>query len=155
MDLSSYRAQQTAIDLVHQALIIMVFLIMVWLTVKAELANNPKLLILVPLLTVTILGLIMRLDTMVQRMGGFMKKMGDPWELAKATHKPTTYLMPAADVLVMVPIMAMLIYAEYKIWQQFKDSPRLQWGYLLGTLVLIAGGIGGWILAAIKAKTGF
>lgn len=100
------------------------------------------------------LGIIIRLDTMVHRIGGFLNANGDPWEAAKAAHAPTGYLMPWADVYVMVPVLVLIIYAEVQAWGYF-STPAKRWGYLLSTIFLTAGGVWGWITAATKAKTGF
>ncbi len=154
MDYSPYRSQITAIDLLHIALIMVVILVMLWLCQKCHATNDGWYALWVPPFTVTMLGLIMRLDTMVHRIGGFLLANGDPWELAKATHAPTGYLMPMADVLVLVPVIGLLVYAEVQSWKWF-DGSNWRWPYLLGTSVLILTGVGGWILAALKAKTGF
>lgn len=154
IDFGSYRAQMTAIDLLHIALILIVVLVMLWLCYQCHATNDGWYALWVPLFTITMLGLIMRLDTMVHRIGGFLKANNDPWELAKATHQPTTYLMPMADVLVMAPVIALLIYAEYRAWLWFEES-SWRWSYLFVTSGFIIAGVGGWILAATKAKTGF
>ena len=155
LDFAPYRSQVTAIDLAHTAMIVVVIIIQLTLTVIADLTGNRLPQLWVPAFSVVMLGLVCRLDTMVQRLGGFLKAQGDPWEIAKASHVPTTYLMPMADVLCMSASIGLLAYAEYRAWQFFNNSSTAQVSYLSGTMALIALGIAGWILAATKARTGF
>ncbi len=154
-DFAPYRAQITAIDLAHLALIVVVILVQLTLTVISDLTGSRLPQLWVPAFTVAMLGIITRMDTMIHRIGGFLKSQGDPWEIAKAAHTPTTYLMPIGDILCMLPVIGLLIYAEVRAWQYFNGNPKAQVFYLAGTLLFVALGVAGWILAATKAKTGF
>lgn len=155
IDFAPYRAQITAIDLAHLALIVVVILVQLILTVISDMSGNRLPQLWVPPFTVTMLGLITRMDTMIHRIGGFLKSQGDPWEIAKAAHAPTRYLMPIGDILCMLPVIALLVYAEVRAWQYFNGNSKAQVLYLAGTLLFVALGVAGWILAATKAKTGF
>ncbi len=155
LDFAAYRSQITVIDLAHTAMIVVVMLVQLTLTVISDLTGNRLPQLWVPAFSVVMLGLVCRLDTMVQRLGGFLKSAGDPWEIAKASHVPTTYLMPMADVLCMSASIGLLVYAEYRAWQFFSGSSTAQVSYLGGTLLFVALGIAAWILAATKARTGF
>jgi hypothetical protein len=155
LDFAPYRSQITAIDLAHTTMIVVVIIIQLSLTVISDLTGNRLPQLWVPAFSIVMLGLVCRLDTMVQRLGGFLAAAGDPWEIAKATHVPTTYLMPMADVLCMSASIGLLVYAEYRAWQFFSNKRKAQVSYLGGTLLFVAIGIVGWILAATKAKTGF
>lgn len=155
IDFAPYRAQITAIDLAHLALIVVVILVQLILTVISDMSGNRLPQLWVPPFTVTMLGLITRMDTMIHRIGGFLKSQSDPWEVAKAAHAPTRYLMPIGDILCMLPVIALLVYAEVRAWQYFNGNSKAQISYLAGTLLFVAIGVAGWILAATKAKTGF
>lgn len=157
---ASYRSQITAIDLSHLALIMITIVIMITLSALADILNKPILLWYIPLLTITMLGLIARLETMVHRLGGFLKAQGDPWEAAKSKHVATRFLMPIADILCMGVVIPLLVNAEYRIFtdccltsEYTTYESRL--GYLVLTLSGNVFGVFGWIFAAVEAKKGF
>jgi hypothetical protein len=155
IDFAPYRAQITAIDLGLLTLIVVVILVQLALTVISDMSGKRVPQLWVPPLVVTMLGILVRMDTMIHRLGGFLKSQGDPWEIAKAAHAPTRYLMPIGDILCMMPVVALLIYAEVRAWQYFNGNSKAQILYLAGTLLFVGLGVAGWILAATKAKTGF
>jgi hypothetical protein len=152
---AAYRAQITAIDLLHTGLTIAVVLLMVFLSGLGYMLNSPKLFLLVPFLAITLLGIIARMTTMIHRIGGFLKAWGDPWEIAKADHKPTRYLMPLSDLLALAPVFPLVCEAEHMAWNYFAENPEQQVFYLVSTLFMLIVGLFGVILATIKAKTGF
>jgi hypothetical protein len=100
-------------------------------------------------------GLVMKAAVLIHRKGGWLKKKGDEWEEAKDRHKPTHYLIPWAQILILQPILGLSAQAEYIVWQDLASSPILQVTYAIGTGVLISAGVLGYIVAAIKAKEGF
>lgn len=153
-DFAPYRAQMTANDLAHQALMLAVIIMMFWMAYQCHSRNDAWYATWIPFLGCTMLGLATKLETVVHRLGGFLGAHGDPWEAAIATHAPTKYLIPWADVYIMVPVFVLVIYAEVCVWEYFA-VPITRWVYLVGTSTLLGGGVAGWITGGIMAKTGF
>lgn len=148
------RFQQTMIDITHQVLIAALAGACLWLCIKCHVSKDSWYALWVPWIVVGIEGLIMRVDTQVHRYGGFFLSQGDPWEIAKAAHTPTGYLMPYADILALVPLLVMLAYAYAQIWDHFWK----RWVsvlYISGTAIAITVGVYGIVEAIRLAKTGF
>ena len=155
IDYAPYRAQMTANDLAHQAFMVLVILVMFYFAHLCHSKNDAWYATWIPLLGGgTMLGLVIKLETVVHRLGGFLGANGDPWETAIASHTPTKYLMPWADAYMMVPVLALVVYAEVQCWDYF-TTPAKRWGYLASTMLLTGGGVVGWVVGAVMAKTGF
>src|ERR1035438_5485623 len=132
IDFAPYRSQITAIDLGHLALIVVVILVQLTLTIISDLTGNRLPQLWVPPLVITMLGIVTRMNTMIHRLGGFLKSQGDPWEVAKAAHKPTAYLMPIGDILCMLPVIALLIYRYDPPARRLSQKPRRSLGSCQG-----------------------
>ena len=89
IDFAPYRAQMTANDLAHQALMLVVILVMFWMAYQSHSKNDAWYAIWIPFLGCTMLGLATKLETVVHRLGGFLGVNGDPWEAAISAHAPT------------------------------------------------------------------
>ena len=162
MNFESYRAQITAIDLAHITLILIVVLIQIWFGVRYHETGDRWYAAMISVFTVTTLGLVVRLDTFIKRLGGWLAKRGDPWEEALANHYPTKYLTPGADVLTFAIVIVLLVYSQVEAGPYFSNTPLKSWHifsprtwYRIGTLGGVAAGVTWWILAATKARTGF
>ncbi len=149
------RLQQTMIDMVHQLLIAALAGVCLWLCIKTYTSKDGWYALWVPAFIVGIEGLIMRVETQVQRFGGFFLRQGDLWEIAKAAHTPTGNLMPFADALTLVPLLIMLIYAYLEAWDYFWTQPWRRAIYFFVSLAMIIIGIYGISQAITTARTGF
>lgn len=148
MDFGPYREQISAIDSEHKLLIVSIFLVMFACAHKFHQTQDSWYMRWIPLFGITLTGLIMRLEVMVHRLGGFLQAAGDPWENFLSLHPELRWPMAPADALILLPAVVLVIYAEVIIWQSFRYHALQRWGYLIGTSGLMLAGIYGSIMAA-------
>ncbi len=158
MDFAPYHSEITAVNLSHLTLILVLYLVQLLLAHKAHQTGDGWYAVWIPLLSVSMFGLVCRLDILVKRLGGWLASMGDPWEKALSTHL-SRKLMAGADAIVFLPaLLPVLIYAHIKAWEYWGTQPGLLWirpWYLLITNVFLLAAIALWVYAAMKAQTGF
>lgn len=162
MDLSRYRIEITVTDVTGHVLVLILALVQLWLAVKAHETGDNWYAAWIPVFTITMLGVIVRMDTMIKRLGGWLGANGDQWEQALAGHAPTKYLMPVGDILTFAVVIVMLVYGQIYGAAYFSSEPAKSWHifspkvwYRISTMGGVALGILWWILAATKARTGF
>jgi hypothetical protein len=162
MDFSRYRIEITVTDVTGHVLVLVLALVQFYLAHKAHQTGDRWYAVWISVFTVTMVGIIVRMDTMLKRLGGWLDKMGDPWEKALAAHGPTKYLMTVGDFLTFAVVIVMLVYGQVQAGPYFSTEPLKSWHvfsprtwYRIGTLGGVALGILWWILAATKARTGF
>lgn len=113
-----YRLEIISTDLGSWFMILILFLFMAGLTVYSDQKQSLIGFVIVWLMGLPILGIIIRMDTMIHRMGRFLRFLGDPREAFKAADKVPN-LIPHGDIYCLVVVVFLVVYAgsqTKKLW---------------------------------------
>jgi hypothetical protein len=137
----AYRLEIVVVDIGHFLAIVIVILTMLAVCLLADGLNKPLWFLIVPFLGGGVEGLVIRMDTIIHRLGRFLHWLGDPREAFKAAD-PVTNLVPHGDVFCLLIALVLVGYAEYRAWQYLRQFHwSLSFYYLFLTVaILLAGG---------------
>ena len=107
-------------DMIGQILILLVTFAIITISLLADHLGHKKWFTINPLLTLVVIGLIIRMDTEIHRMGRFLRFLGDPRELFKAADSARNYIS-IGDAFILLLILALTIYSEVQAWQYLKS----------------------------------
>lgn len=144
----------------HLFLVYGTVIVMIALTVTSQLTGNPKPLVWVPFLGISVFGLLARGDVLIHRIAAALLKNGDTWEIAKAANPDIRYLIPVSDGFALAITLALVVYAEvevfrYFVFRYFEREYLASWTYLTATVILLASAIAWWANASGLARKGF
>lgn len=108
VDLSAHRQEIIANDRFHKTAAMILGLIIVGLGVSMGFTDNIGIRLTIPLLTVSLVGIILRLETTVHRQGGFVQEYGDPWEEYRHKLIYDKVILSLSDLLVFIPVLVVL-----------------------------------------------
>ncbi len=106
-----YRKEIDSNDHFHKALALMLGLLVIGLGVAYDLTDRIQLLYASPALTISMLGAIIRLDTIVHRLGWLLYELDDPWELKRGDLLHDKKFLTFSDVLAVLPVLFYLVRA--------------------------------------------
>lgn len=154
--MDSHRSEIVSTESLYTLLVLAITIVALGLNLLGALMGSAAPFYHTPPFVGCLLGLVMKAAVLIHRKGGWLKSRGDEWEEDKDRHRPSKYLVPWAQLLILQPMLWLVIQAEFRVWADLSGSPAIyQWGYLFGTVALVLLGIAGYIVAAVKAKTGF
>ena len=117
INFAPYRSEIIINDLFHKSLAVLLVLIIIGLTITTNVTGNANYIWYVPLLTISLLGTIIRLDTMVHRMGWFLEKSGEPWERDRKKLLYDRIHLTFGDIFMLVPVILCLFQSYASILQ--------------------------------------
>ncbi|HMQ01543.1 MAG TPA: hypothetical protein PKD79_00520 [Candidatus Doudnabacteria bacterium] len=119
---SSYRHEIISNDQWHKNVVMLLSLITVGLAIAHSITEQAAFRFWIPILIVAQLGTIIRLETMVHRMGAFLKKEGDIWEQFRGKLLHDKFYLTMGDILMMAPAGVALGYYFYHSINYALDS---------------------------------
>lgn len=132
-----YREEMNSNDHYHKSLAMFLGLIAVGFYVAVEVTNLLVFQKYVVLFSISALGAILRLDTMVHRLGAFNKEFGDPWENWKENLKHDKEHLVLSDIVLLVPLAYCLVSNYFNIFLVQGLTVYTMWYILTIVLILI------------------
>lgn len=108
-----YRLEIIVTDLGNWLVILAFVLFMAGLTVYSERNQTLVGFMIVWLMGLPVCGLIIRMDTMIHRMGRVLRFLGDPREAFKAADKVPN-LIPYGDIYCLTIVVLLVVYAGWQ-----------------------------------------
>jgi uncharacterized membrane protein YqgA involved in biofilm formation len=97
----------------HKSVALLISLICVGLSIAHSITQLPAFLFWIPFFIIAKLGTIVRLETLVHRMGAFLRREGDIWESFRRGFQYDKIYLSIADILMMFPSGTALAYYYY------------------------------------------
>ncbi len=116
MENNSYRLEIIVNDLFHKILAFVLGLICVGLCITAEIFNNNYFSGWNIVFGLAFVGSIIRLDTMVHRLGKFLEQKSDPWEIFRTKLKYDKLYLTICDIFAVIPVAISLFISYGKLW---------------------------------------
>ncbi len=116
-----YRRELDSNDHFHKAIAFLLGLIVVGLGIAYDITGKIELILGTPLLTLAMLGTIIRLDTIVHRIGWLLKKGYDPWECERSRLRYDKKFVAIGDIFMTSPVLYYLVKAYSAL---FANSER-------------------------------
>ncbi len=111
-----YRKEVDSNDHFHKSIAFILGLIIVGLGIAYDVTGITALIIATPALSIALLGTIIRLDTIVHRLGWLLEKLSCPWEMNRNSLVNDKQNLVIADILSLVPVLFYLIKAYATLW---------------------------------------
>lgn len=131
--LAIYRNEIFGSDQYHKSLALFMGLIAVGFHIAGEITGLEMYSKYVILFSISTLGAILRLDTLVHRLGEFCKTIGDPWERWKHGLKYDRLHLTVSDIVLLAPFAFSLINTYIDLFKAygFQGLPGLYWCSML------------------------
>ena len=115
-NLAGYRLEMIVTNTVHLLILMILALCMAVIALFADFTGRKQWFTLLPLMTLAIIGLVIRMGTEIHRMGRSLLFMGDYREAFKRAD-PASNLIPMGDVCCLILVLALTVYAEIQVWE--------------------------------------
>ncbi len=120
----------------HKTVAMVLTIIIVGLSIAHNITNQPALIDWIPILTIGMLGVIIRLETTVHRIGAYLDHLFDEWEAFREGLLYDKLYLSIADLFIMVPVGVCLIYF-YQNTQQPTSLLNMTYGVIIVAEVIL------------------